>query len=448
MLTRFESTNFKSIKTLDLKMLPFMVLVGPNGAGKTNIVRALELFGEIFNRGTIDPVLEQGYEQLIHREKKPARAGIQFRATVDVPAAVVGFGPSAPSRNPPPPELGQEKRPPLVVTAGLTLTGSVSTGVVKVSEEELTLARSGERLCVRVAGDKVSVQGAASPELQNVIARGILGSRMAERRPQEGPDAFAQTLKDAFDEDEDYGTVLRLLNWQRLLTSWTRYLRSALRVTRFRLDASALRRELSFDEAKAAALIGPSGEGLAIAVERLRGTAKEPSREFGNVLQGLQSVFPKIENLRTERTQPGRLTLRFKERGITDELGAHNISDGVLHALALLVALEGGFWGRGVMAIEEPENAIHPWSLRAITERAQMVQKRQLLFTTHSETLVDAVKDPRSLFVVENVGAEGTTVVQATEKERALDAILRESGEKLGDLWIDGTLGGVPRGEG
>jgi len=59
-------------------------LVGPNGAGKTSVVHALELFGEIIRRGTTDPVQEQGYDQIIRREQRPARSGLFFRETEPV----------------------------------------------------------------------------------------------------------------------------------------------------------------------------------------------------------------------------------------------------------------------------------------------------------------------------------------------------------------------------
>jgi hypothetical protein len=80
-------------------------------------------------------------------------------------------------------------------------------------------------------------------------------------------------------------------------------------------------------------------------------------------------------------------------------------------------------------------------------EAAQLPGRRQTIITTHSETVVNSVKDPASLFVVENRDQIGTTVEAALSREAAITTILRESGQKLGDLWMDGTLGGVPRPE-
>ncbi len=132
------------------------------------------------------------------------------------------------------------------------------------------------------------------------------------------------------------------------------------------------------------------------------------------------------------------MTLLVKEAGIAGELAQSSISDGVLHALALLVALEGD--SSGILAIEEPENAIHPWSVSEIVRLAQERSiQRQTLLTTHSPVVVDAVADPDSLYLVESKGTGGTTVIPARAAEHSIDAILRESGQELGAVWVDGS---------
>ena len=224
------------------------------------------------------------------------------------------------------------------------------------------------------------------------------------------------------------------------------YVRAISRVTRLRLDATALRKDFALEEPRES-LLGPTGEGLASAVSKLRGPKPTPSPQFRKVLEALQEVYPRIEDVIARRIPSGHLILLFKERGISEELGQGSISDGVLHALALLVALnQGGSGQPGLLAIEEPENAIHPWPLRKLIARAQE-SSRQIILTTHSETVVNAVTNPETLYLVENDDKRGTIVTQATEREAALKAILEESGQRLGDVWLDGSLGGVPGAE-
>jgi len=447
MLTYFEAHNFKSIKSLRLDMRPFMVLVGPNGAGKTNIVRALELFGSVLRRGTTDPIREQGYDQLIRREKKPARSGLGFTAHMEVPRSLFERAGKAalPSR--------RTRAEPLLLKVTLLLSGSTSSDEVAVQQEQLTLQRGSDELTARLEDGRFVIHGGKDVELWRFLAL-LLGYPFTALK--EGP-KLRQSLRSYFSDvflfftgqDEESGRLLRLLNWQRASSSAMRYLQDNTQVTRLRLDSSALRQDSVFEATtfRGRRGIGPSGEGLAIAIERLKGNHRTPKPAFRRILEALQQVYPRIEDIKPYRFQPGRLTLLFKERGISEELGQSNVSDGSLHALALLVALEGGLDKKGVLAIEEPENAIHPWSLRSMIERAQQKPDRQVLLTTHSETVVDAVQDPRALFIVENEDRYGTVVTAAVKKEKALKAILQQSGQKLGDVWLDGTLGGVPGDE-
>jgi hypothetical protein len=219
---------------------------------------------------------------------------------------------------------------------------------------------------------------------------------------------------------------------------------------RMRLDASALRADAEFGASRSPDRgLGLSGDGLALLVERLRPSGKKVSPVFVNALAGLRQVYPRIEDVTTIRFQPGRVALSFKERGIESALGQANVSDGVMHALALLLALELHHEQSQPIAIEEPENALHPWALRKIVERAQDLssERAPILLTTHSPVVVDAVRDPASLFIVESSEKKGTVVTPALTKEKALRAILAKSGQKLGDIWLDGTLGGVPGAE-
>ena len=210
---------------------------------------------------------------------------------------------------------------------------------------------------------------------------------------------------------------------------------------RLRLDASALRGDVA-GRFLQGDLLGISGEGLPRALERIHG-----SPAFRRILVGLKAVYPRIEHVDTVRLLPGEVALRFKERGVKDGLGQANVSDGVMHALALLLVLEASK-DDSPLLIEEPENALHPWALRSILERIQHTPRPgPLLLATHSPTLIDAVEDPASLFIVENDDKKGTIVTPALTREKALRAILAESGQKLGEVWLGGLLGGVPEGD-
>lgn len=429
MLSKLEVSNYKSIKTLALDMQPFMVLVGPNGAGKTNVVRALELLGNILARGTTGPAHEQGWMQIVHREKKPARGGLRLAATF-----MVSPRPARPGVR------TLETDESVEAHLALTLRGKVGDHDVTVVSEELSLTSGNGRLTLKATGSEFEPTYGDDPELWGML----VPTFMAGRKSPALREALEQRLTARFGTKElfDDPTELKLLT-RGLGPVFSQVLRQCS-VTRLRLDASALRSDARFQPDGEHAL-GPSGEGLPVAVDRLRQRREEPAPTFLPILQALREVYPRIEDVVPEPFGQGRVTLGFRERGIADPIPLDSASDGVLHALALLIALQS--LRVGILAIEEPENALHPWSVRKILELAQTRPTHgQVLITTHSETVVNAVEMPESLFVVESDEQTGTTVQPATSKEKALLAILQETGQKLGDVWLDGSLGGVPQG--
>ncbi|ATB39379.1 hypothetical protein CYFUS_004823 [Cystobacter fuscus] len=426
-----------------------MVFVGPNGAGKTNLVRALEVFGEVLHRGTVEPIQEHGYDQLIRREKRPARSGLYFSIRAELPALAVQNALSIL-----PIIMGKEKESstsgPIHIEVGVGVTGSDQTDEVRINREELRFSSPKGALDVAFDGSRIDTNAGADPVLWALMYSQILPyARNLKGSDFSNPENLKKVISEAFTpntQDQVEPQLLRLINWQRMPSRPMMHIRDVSQVKRLRLDASALRRDLSFEDSKDST-IGPTGEGLASAVAKLRGSKPEPSARFRKVLEELQEVYPRIEDVFARRIPSGHLILLFKEHGISDELGQGSVSDGVLHALALLVALHQEASGEaGLLVIEEPENAIHPWPLRKLIVRAQ-ASSRQIILTTHSETVVNAVVDPENLFLVENDNKKGTTVTPAIERESALKAILEESGQKLGDVWLDGSLGGVPGGE-
>jgi predicted ATPase len=443
-LNDFEVHNYKSIRSLRMAMPRFMVLVGPNGAGKTNVVRSLELFGDLVGRGNTDPARELGWDQIIRREKRPARAGMTFRARVLLP-------PDALERARPARRVKGEPRPAradISVVAELSLAGSVGSDDVSARRELLQLSSDIGTLSVEATDQGVKIDPGDDPDLWRLATSDVYAApRLMQQQDPETKLGAAALLELIFGEralaKETERRILRILSLQRVYSVWLAYFFQAVEVNRIRLDASSLRSDSILRDSSAADMVGPNGDNLAAAVDRLRGHGKAPRPEFTRVLQALQQVYPRIEDVRPLRVGSGRLTLIVKEAGISEALPQSSISDGVLHALALLVMLETP--GGGVLAIEEPENAIHPWSVAEIVRLAQSrATRRQTILTTHSPVVVDAVADPKTLFIVQHEGSQGTTVRRADECEATIEEILRESGQRLGAVWIDGTLGGVP----
>jgi predicted ATPase len=129
----------------------------------------------------------------------------------------------------------------------------------------------------------------------------------------------------------------------------------------------------------------------------------------------------------------------LKETGLSDMLSGVRMSDGTLKFLCLLAVL---FHPKPapLVCIEEPELGLHPDALRIVAEvLVEASESTQLIITTHSEALVDALSDrPESVLVCERDFTNGTQFKRLAREE--LDEWLEHY--TLGELWRKGEIGG------
>lgn len=134
----------------------------------------------------------------------------------------------------------------------------------------------------------------------------------------------------------------------------------------------------------------------------------------------------------------GAVQVLLHERGLTQPIPATRLSDGTLRYLCLLAILCHPS-PPPLICIEEPEIGLHPDILPTIAKLlVEASQRTQLIVTTHSEALVDALTDtPEAVVVCEK--EEGSTTMRRLDKDA-----LKEWLEKytLGTLWRSGELGG------
>ena len=92
-----------------------------------------------------------------------------------------------------------------------------------------------------------------------------------------------------------------------------------------------------------------------------------------------------------------------------------------------------------LVCVEEPELGLHPDILPGITDLLCEASERcQLIVTTHSEVLVDALTDtPESVVVCERF--DGQTTLKRLQKDELGRWLERY---RLGELWSKGQIGG------
>ena len=118
---------------------------------------------------------------------------------------------------------------------------------------------------------------------------------------------------------------------------------------------------------------------------------------------------------------------------------ATRLSDGTLRWLCLLAILVAPA-PPSVVVLEEPELGLHPDMINTLAEMLKKASLRmQLVVTTHSDILIDALSDvPEAVMVVEK-GEDGTTVRRLDAE--TLKPWLEEY--RLGRLWMQGQIGGT-----
>ncbi|MDQ6996158.1 MAG: AAA family ATPase [Mariprofundus sp.] len=153
------------------------------------------------------------------------------------------------------------------------------------------------------------------------------------------------------------------------------------------------------------------------------------------LLDSLQQLYEGITDYGVS-IDAGHVQVFFEENGMN--VPATRLSDGTLRYLSLLAVLCHPE-PPSLICIEEPELGLHPDILSHLAELLiDASQRTQLIVTTHSETLVDALSDtPESVLVCEK--ENGATSIRRCEPNE-LKVWLEKYA--LGELWRRGGIGG------
>lgn len=166
----------------------------------------------------------------------------------------------------------------------------------------------------------------------------------------------------------------------------------------------------------------PFGQGL---LQRIAGTPqKTRAARLRRISEALKVAVPKFSELRfTKDSASGapHLEARFQHwRGNGAWQREEQFSDGTLRLLGLLWALQER---DGLLLIEEPELSLNDAIVSYLpllvdrVSRDRKMRVRQVLLSTHSDKLIEAVPDPDSVVLLEP-GENGTSARRADESER------------------------------
>ncbi len=173
-----------------------------------------------------------------------------------------------------------------------------------------------------------------------------------------------------------------------------------------------------------------SYENLALVLNYLRRHVRE------ELVGALSSLYPEIKDFEID-IDGGWVQLLMMESKYS--IPATRLSDGTLRYLCLLAILCHPD-PPPLVCLEEPELGLHPDVLPNLAKLMLSASERcQLIVTTHSDILVDALTEtPESVIVCEK--QDGRTRMQRLDSKELTQWLDRY---RLGQLWLKGEIGGT-----
>ena len=198
------------------------------------------------------------------------------------------------------------------------------------------------------------------------------------------------------------------------------------------------------DAARGLPMAGPQrrlsihGDNLGNVVQYMQ---REHPNEFEGILRKIAGRVPGIDKIDAQRSEDGRLLLRFNDRGFVDPFYAQQMSDGTLKLFAYLLLMEDPN-PPPFICIEEPENGLYHKLLEVLAAEFRShatgeSNAPQIFVTTHHPYLVDALT-PEEVWVLEK-GGDGFATISRASDDPIVKA-MTEEGLPLGSLWYSDYL--------
>ncbi|MDD9981262.1 MAG: AAA family ATPase [Gammaproteobacteria bacterium] len=383
---------------VDLPMEPLNVLIGPNGSGKSNFLEAIALLKAV-PREVLEPISRTGGLREWLWNGPDAPNSITMEAEVHCPR-------------------GGDLRH--------SLTLAEANGRPEVISEQIEPIG-------KFAGRRAALSSYRRPQ----------DERTESYLPQDSPDSANPNSADGmlaqFREDGIHFrsdclpevSLVSLANPRDYPALW--YLNIQYEAIRLYRDWSfgpgtELRRPASAHDR--ADFLTKDGANLASVLSNL------PGENRRRLVASLQKLYDGIVDIKCS-VVGGNVTLFLEEKG-NREIPAARLSDGTFRYLCLLAILLHP-QPPPLVVLDQPELGLHPDLLPTLADLLLAASERcQLIVTTHSDALVDALTDtPESVVVCEK--HDGQTEMRRLDKD---ELVKRLKGGTLGDLWSSGILGG------
>lgn len=391
-LTYLRIKNYRALRDVEFRDLtPLTVLIGPNGSGKSTVLDALDFLAEAV-RGNLQAAWEKR-DRFRGMRTRGSEGNIEFEVKVFM----------------------NDKLPELHYFLAI----DEATGIPFVSEEKLI--EPGAEL------EKIIYLTAAEPfPLRNQGYGNVFRVNIYSR--DGNPNAVFTELS----SHPIISSSVAFPKQRELIAPKTTTFATLLASYRlFRLTDDHLK---GYSDTGPRERLSPNGDNLPNVLYYLHERHPETLAE---ITAQLRRWVPQLADITTEITSDERLLLRFKDGPFEKPFAAKYMSDGTMRLAALLTLLYEPN-ATGLLGMEEPDNELHPLLLyRLAEELGKASETRQLLVTTHSPMLLDAL-DPAQVWLLHR-GADGYTQATRTADIPNVPELV-EDGAPLGYLWTSNAF--------
>ena len=365
----------------ELELGPLNVLIGSNGSGKSNVIEAIRLL-QAAPADLVEPIRSGGVGNWIWRGTPPAPCA-RLEAVIDNPQ-------------------GQQ---PLRYAVAFTKR-----------DQRFALAEE-------LVANEQAYSGHPRPYFYYEFRDGratlnYKGTSQRELRPEDiaGDQSILAQRRDP-DHYPEITYLGKTLGQIRCYTEWS-------------FGRSAPSRQPQPADLPNSHLL-ENGTNLGLMLSRVGRNPQVKSR----VLSALRQLYEGLTDFHAN-VEYGTVLPFLEEGNLT--VPASRLPDGALRYLCLLVILCDPAQAP-LICLEEPELGLHPDILPELAELLREASARcQLIVTTHSEILIDALTEvPETVIVCEK--NEGQTTLRRLEPDALAGWLQRY---RLGQLWAKGAIGG------
>ena len=437
MIRRIAVTGYKSLRDVELTLKPLTVIIGPNAAGKSNLFDALHLLKRIVRSRTLAEAFEahrgdpieafsfgaEGISGLLKRDEARFALEVDVELSESVirrtEARIRVYSAQGKANG------DERSRSPITeryLRYRVAVAITPSTGVLRVVDESLSALKQEK-------------SGALTPDERRKPFLERVGDRLRLRmegqaRPTEYEINLSYAVASLPVHPPHYP---HLIAFQEELESWQFYY----------FEPRLMREENPLKEAHR---LTPSGGDLAAFYYTLK---HGHPLQFDNIQRVLREIVPSLQAVGVDLTEDGRLRLKVHEM-VDDqsvEFSAKVVSEGTLRLLGLMAILTHHS-PASVVALEEPENGVHPRRLQLIANMLQNASEhRQILVNTHSPILPQYFEESDTLAFVACRKERGNTVFSSLfsglyRKPESADALEeQEQPTPISDRLLRGDLG-------